>query len=414
MGNNDERTMILNMLKEGKITVDEANALLEVLDENSEEKSGGFAPADEGKDKRREHSPRGLFVHTNIDDESGNSSEGDKKKGFRLDFDFTGLRDSLRDTMKGVSDSLKEAFEGLSDLDLGGEIFRTMGKIRGESEREIIVTTDDASGLKINNKWGDVRVNGTESDEITVHAKITTWSAAGDLAKRAADTMEIKLNRDGDSWALENSLQKTEGVGARVDYEITVPRSISVSASTGSGDLWLEDLDGSQVINTLSGDISIANLGSNPDDSQEMHTNSGDVVAGSLTGNVSVSSHAGDIMINGFRGTLAATTKSGDIQIKEGRGCVKLRTMSGDLGVELAELGDEDTSLSTVSGDVDLHLPENSDITVAAKSTSGDIDSGLGLTVTKSSDHILEGTLGAGTVGVEISTVSGDIGITST
>ena len=44
----DERSMILNMLKEGKISVEEAEALLEVLNEGVKEEPGGFATADTG------------------------------------------------------------------------------------------------------------------------------------------------------------------------------------------------------------------------------------------------------------------------------------------------------------------------------------------------------------------------------
>jgi len=38
----DERSMILNMLKEGKISVEEADALLEVLAEGTDAEEGGF------------------------------------------------------------------------------------------------------------------------------------------------------------------------------------------------------------------------------------------------------------------------------------------------------------------------------------------------------------------------------------
>ena len=120
----DERSMILNMLKEGKISVEEADALLEVLSEGDDESSTGFAAAGASEPDEEPHSkPQGnshsgdntgksekephavIFA---IDETDGGSREshdsdgtGENKRAgkFNFDFDFSGLKDSLRETL---------------------------------------------------------------------------------------------------------------------------------------------------------------------------------------------------------------------------------------------------------------------------------------------------------------------------
>ncbi len=161
----DERSMILNMLKEGKISVEEADALLEVLDEGPNEEPGGFAAADttntEGS-SGSDRDPQKVIFTIDASDEkhhkTGDRHRDGKSHGFNFDFDLGGLKESLRETMKGVSEAVKDVMGDLSGLDLGNEIFRAMGKIRSEADAEITESVGEATRLSISNKWGDIRV----------------------------------------------------------------------------------------------------------------------------------------------------------------------------------------------------------------------------------------------------------------
>ena len=84
---NDERAMILKMLQDGKISIDEANALLDVLNEPEEQPGGGFLNAGaqstppSGSAHRATDQPGGprVFVHTQTgpDDDHGEHAEYD-------------------------------------------------------------------------------------------------------------------------------------------------------------------------------------------------------------------------------------------------------------------------------------------------------------------------------------------------
>jgi DUF4097 and DUF4098 domain-containing protein YvlB len=412
----DERGMILNMLKEGKISVEEADALLEVLAEDETDTTGaeaGPAAAPEDRAKQRDEGPR--VVRIDVKDEEGGQgkSSGGKKRGFNfdLDLDLGDLKETLRDAMKGVSETVRGITEGLSDLDISGEIFRTMGKVRAEGTRELAEEAEDATNVTVSNKWGDVRVTGGNESTISVRAEVTAWGADDADARLNLDDFELHLVREGDTWVVRNALQEESATRIRVDYTIRVPRSIDVSVSTASGDIWLEELEGAQEVATLSGDISVSDIGRDTSVAQVMKTKSGDVVAGALTGDVSLSSLSGDMEINGFTGRLQVSTKSGDVTIQAGAGPVHARTLSGDLLVRLDSLGEGPVALTSVSGDIGLSIPEASAVDLSARSTSGEVDVALDLDAAERGEHVCTGSANGGGIEVSATSVSGDIQI---
>jgi len=405
--------MILKMLQEGKISVEEADALLDVLNEPGVETEGGFSKADaggHGGGATRGPAP----ASKRADDRAREDDHG--AQGFRFDFDLSGLQDTLRttmgsvrETMQGVSASLRDAFAGLGDLENLGDFARTMGKVRASDARELGADTGEAGTLRVSNKWGDVRVTGVDAARARVTARITCWAADEEAARTAVDATIVRLDERDGEWVLESDLGSEQAT--RIDYELQVPRGFGVSVTTASGDLWLEDLAGSQTVNTMSGDVNVASLGSQASDAQRVSTKSGDVIAASLTGEVTLNSLSGDVSVNGFAGLLRASTQSGDIEVSGGRGSVELRAMSGDIVAELLEVGGQPVRLTSVSGDARLTVPADASLDVEAKSTSGDADVALGLDDAQRGEHRVTGTYNGGRVRTELSSVSGDVQI---
>ncbi len=424
----DERSMILNMLKEGKISVEEAEALLEVLNEGEKEEPGGFAAADTGESKvppgDPEPDPHKVVFTIDASDEKHQKASGRQRDGrahgLNFDFDLGGLKESLRETMKGVSEAVKDVMGDLSDLDLGNEIFRAMGKIRSEASIDISESVGEATRLSISNKWGDIRVTGddlrvtgddTDAGSIAVRAKAAAWGRSQAEADEAIAKVGVRLEQEGDTWYVKSGLEQAPHGRVRVDYEITLPRHMSVSVSSASGDIWIEELDGEQSIKTLSGDISVADLGSDPTTTQVMKTKSGDVVGGALTGEICLSSLSGDVEINGFAGYLQVATQSGDITIQDGSGSVQLKTMSGDIDAALSTLDKKPISITSVSGDIELEIPSGSAVDVTAKSVSGDVGVEIDLDVEKRTEHLVVGVANGGGLELAATSVSGDISI---
>ena len=442
---NDERSMILKMLQEGKISVEEADALLDVLNEPDTPAGGGFVPpgaesATRGgaaADAHRNDAP-GKPERERRDDswdgpgngraraehgreQADRTEDGRNRSGRRFeDFgvDLSGLKQTLRmtmgsvrETVQGVSDSLREAFSEIGDVDVVQEFARAMGKMRADDERELQADAGTAGRLRITNKWGDVRVTGVDTTTIKVRARITCWEADEELARAALENTHVRLDEQDGEWVFSARLGSTRGT--RIDAELLVPRAFDVAVSSASGDLWLEDLPGSHTVNTMSGDINIASLGSVRDNRHHASTRSGDVIAAALTGDVSLNTLSGDVSVNGFAGSLHVSTKSGDIRVTDGRGAVQLQAVSGDIDVRLLESGEDPLRLTSISGDVRLVVPSSASLAIDAKSVSGDARVDLDLDDAVRREHRVSGSANGGAVPVELSSVSGDVTVES-
>ena len=416
--------MILKMLQEGKITVEEADALLDVLNEPDKEEPAGFSAEDskEEPEQRANSSGSGpkVIVKTvgGADSDESDSGGSDSKSGFNFDFDFdlSGLKETLRsamgavrETVKGVSDTVKDAFEdGDFSFDVFSDIGRRMGKVRREREESLSADAGDANTFRIANSWGDVTVNGSDENTIEVSAEIRCWGATEEEVEERLSGISLSLE-ESDGWALvmsEAAKKKT-----RIDFEVTVPRRFSVTASTASGDVRMEELEGSQSVSTHSGDVELSRLGSDASNTQNISTKSGEVVVAELTGQISVASLAGEVSINGFAGFLKVTASSGDIQISDGRGSVQAKSLSGDVQIELDEVGDEPIAVTALSGDVHMELPEGVGYDFNAKSASGDVNIDFELEDAKVTEKHVNGTANGGGLAVEISTLSGDVNV---
>lgn len=406
---NEEREMILKMLKDGKISVNEAQALLDVLEEETED--AGFsaqpsttpaaATSNAGHDTGEGHASHGHASH-GTDEHTGRAG------AFNFKIDLDGISDSVRETMRGVSDALKGAFDGLADLDIGAEIHRAMGRSRSETERELACPAGDAAAFVVRNNWGDIRVTGADQDQVTVTARIAAWGSTTQEAAQTLEAVLLTLEPNGEgAIVLDATVEQDMRSKVRIEYDVRLPASLDVRAHTASGDLWIEGVAGRHEVSTASGDINIADAR----DALTLSSKSGDVVLGATEGSITVSTLSGDIAVTGFSGELQATTKSGDIHAADASGQFTLKTLSGDVDLDVRELSGP-VVVSAVSGDVSVRLPSDVGISLRAKSVTGDVACRLPLEhIAKKTEHAVSGTVGAGGVEVEITAVSGDIAL---
>lgn len=409
----DEREMILRMLKDGKLSVSEAEALLKVLeDEHEEEGFSATGPADTGSPGSTKaqaaggesaSSPR-AEIHHDRDDDHGEHS-GRSRFGFNID--LSGISESVRAAMSGVSESLKHAFDGIKDLDLGAEFHRAFGKERAEATLELSHDAAEINAFSVRTDWGDLRVTGGDEETVRVVAKQSAWADSEEGAEAVLEKVAISLTADADGrLELQADVPPENRSRVGIDYEISVPKRLVVHAHTRSGDVWIEGVAGTQQVTTLSGDVSVADASADV----TVSSKSGDVIVGTVEGSLTVSSMSGDIGITGLSGELNATTKSGDLRADEVAGTARLRTLSGDVAASIARVGGP-IHASAVSGDVGISFPADADLRLRASSTTGDVRCRLPIRVQTHGERSVEGTLGAGTHEVQISSISGDIDI---
>ena len=193
------------------------------------------------------------------------------------------------------------------------------------------------------NVSGDVRLEGTDGDEVHVIAR----SSGG-----RGEWLPLIVRRDEDGLHVEADEKSVEFLGMRVrrgpegiDFQVQLPRGARVDTSTVSGDVDAQGLNGEQAYKSVSGDIELAGHG----------------------GRISLSTVSGDIELAADGPVAAtATTTSGDLAVAAPSiEALAVKTVSGDVRVSGPFAAGPLHSVETVSGD--LTLAPGSGLTVEVK-----------------------------------------------
>lgn len=412
----EERAMVLRMLKEGKISVEEADALLQELAEQppvaaagepEEAAASAQAGTEMGPELRDEL--RGVFR------ELMESIPGD-------------IRRELHRAREVIRPSFREVLRGLSGLAEG----------RAETGAEEPMSSGDT--LDLRQAWGDVRLRAEGEGPMRLHAVRRVWSSSPEEAQRAAERLPVEIRRDGSTVVVH--VPRMEGRRTRVDFEITVPKGVHVRIDIAKGDVRVEDAAATEVrvargdvlarrltgglrADVLSGDLELRGI----DGDVRLEVKSGDVAAQDLSGrlqgriisgDVAVSGSAGvgldiingDVAVANTHGPVDVATKSGDVALGSIRSTdVRIRTLSGDVAVDLVELTEGSLVVETVSGDIKLALPPDSRTAIDAQTRSGEISTELALSQQTTGFRSLRGVLNAPGATVRLQATSGDIRI---
>jgi hypothetical protein len=236
--------------------------------------------------------------------------------------------------------------------------------------------------VKSNNSW----FGGSSDDAVNQVASNPPINQAGNI---------IRIGDNGDNGFHHVS----------IDYEITTPANTMLVAESGSGDLQLNNINGTVKAHTGSGSIKADKLGAG----SRLETGSGSIDAGQLMGGTSLETGSGDIRAQlGSAGDVVANTGSGSIHLENVQGGLKAETGSGTL-----EISGQPTSpwkLETGSGGISLRV-SNAHFTLDAETGSGSVKSDLPLTTRISDKHHVTGTINGGGPTVKATTGSGDIRI---
>lgn len=289
---------------------------------------------------------------------------------------------------------------------------------------EITTAGNDAARLRIED--GLLRGRNTlrivyPSDRI--HVEEMNRSSSTSFRVRDDGTLDVS-DREGRKVTLSG---RGDGLDARADVVVHVPRGKRVSIYWGHGDGDASDVDADLRVDGASLDLKAHALKG----SLRVEVGSGGVRVERAEGSVSIETGSGDVEVRDVRGDgLAVETGSGRIDaigidaarltLETGSGDVhaasirapraSLETGSGQ--VELLLDGDsEELKLESGSGDVTLSVPGEFGALVHFETGSGDIDSDVPITIQSRDRHQIDGTIGDGRGRVSVETGSGGITI---
>jgi Toastrack DUF4097/SHOCT-like domain len=379
----EERLKILKMLKEGRITLEEADVLIDALGEGDPSAGTRGSETDEGDTRtwahreqtrhhgRAEHQEHGGAGRRGPWDWLGGWSP-EKLFDFDWKLDPHQFQTGLRDAMKGFEESLRSAVSGFQRGDFPAGMKELFGRATGTATIDEPIAATGAARLVLKNRWGDVRIVGSDAQEITVHAAVTAWSNDEQSAAQAAQAVRLRHYREGEAIVLGSEVQEGRRARHRIDLDITVPRTFAADLKAMSGDI---------SASGVNGEMRAANF-------------SGDIIVQDCTGSVSVESKSGDIDLLRCGGELRAHTLSGDINLENvTTHAATAHSVSGDVRADIALEERAVIELKSVSGDLAIFVPHDTACAVNLATASGRIENDLPVTASENSDRRLKGTL---------------------
>jgi hypothetical protein len=243
--------------------------------------------------------------------------------------------------------------------------------------------------LTVGTGSGYVHVSPGSSSEVHIvgHVHANGWgfgASADDRVKQVVNNPPI--DQSGNIITIGRHQDFLRNIS--IDYDVTAPKGTQLEASSGSGDLRLQDLGGPLKANTGSGSIEANGFSGRV----QLQTGSGDIRAGLQSAN-----------------DVKATTGSGSIHLQGAEGALFAETGSGDM--EIGGHPNSDWKIETGSGSVTLNVG-GAHFTLDASTGSGSVHSDPPITMHGSIErHHVQGDINGGGPTVRVETGSGDVRI---
>jgi len=264
---------------------------------------------------------------------------------------------------------------------LGGilkEVLDIIFSIGGGSFEEQETKTLPAGGyshLDLRNSNGNIEVEGTEGEDVIIVATKKVRARSEEEGRRRLGQLKVVVSEERPELRVYTDVSELRPKGNwSVNYEVRIPKHMSLSVHTSNGNIKISDLQGPVQVQTSNGNVEVRRL-------------AGPVVAKSSNGNI------------------------GLYEVREG---IEARTSNGNVYGELLTFGKEKrTVLHSSNGNIELRVPEDTSAKVVAGTKNGIVRCELPISASLQRRNRLEGTIGLGEGEIELRTTNGNIKIMS-
>jgi hypothetical protein len=200
--------------------------------------------------------------------------------------------------------------------------------------------------LILNNAAGTITIHRGEQNSIMI---APTRRASG--VWLSLDNMRVNYQQQRDTVTANGDIRWSPFQFSlrRIDLDITVPRNCTLQVKTGSGKIFIQDINGEITLHSGSGSIQAHAL----QGQLALSTGSGSVNASQLQGRIALNTGSGSMHINNITGATLLKTGSGSIEALAISGRAQFTTGSGRIQVIESRLTEE-TTLKTGSGSIEF------------------------------------------------------------
>ncbi|HTK81579.1 MAG TPA: DUF4097 family beta strand repeat-containing protein [Bacteroidota bacterium] len=273
-----------------------------------------------------------------------------------------------------------------------------------ESTVERKFTVKDGDRLVVDADIGDISINGTEGNEVTVRVYQT-----GSEEKK--NRTRFDFDQSGNVVTVKGRLQRKYfnffgDMELGVRFEIQVPRNFDLHMQTSGGNITIDGVHGSIFGETSGGDVEVDKI----DGKAKLTTSGGNVKLTDSKGDLTFETSGGDIVGEDLGGNIHVETSGGNINIRRTDASLYGETSGGDIRAELRD--NKGIDLSTSGGNVVVNLPKSAAGDVDAETTGGDVSCDFAFSG-KLKDGSLHGQINGGGLRIRLGTSGGDIVIHS-
>jgi hypothetical protein len=235
------------------------------------------------------------------------------------------------------------------------------------------LSLEPGSRVRVQAMAGDVRVEGADSDKLTVRALRRMWLPSRAGAPEALDSLRVRLERTDDGLLLQTvPTERTEAMGAsyyRADLVLSCPRDAALRVDAAEGISDISGLGGPVAVNQQEGRVTASHVKG----ALSLYAVQGDIAVSDCGGPLEARTGAGRISTDNVLGAQSLEAVGGGIIIKKPGAGVSAECAGGDISL---------TALGGVAGDYEAHasdgnvrllLPRTADARMDLTVKNGDI-----------------------------------------
>jgi DUF4097 and DUF4098 domain-containing protein YvlB len=217
--------------------------------------------------------------------------------------------------------------------------------------------------------------------EVNPNATLRLRNHAGEIVIRTWDRSQVRVEASyssddrvkifASSSAVDIKSETRHGHPDVVDYEVTIPRSMSLDLWGLETDITVDGVQDGVRAETMSGDVEVRDAVG----TISVRSVEGDISLIKTRGRIEANGVEGDVTVVDFEGELRAESIDGEIVLDDIRsGEVYAKTVDGDISYQ-GELRDDGRyHLTTHDGDVVVAVPENANATVSVATFEGEFE----------------------------------------
>ena len=350
----EERRRILDMLSAGKVTVEDAERLLEALQDSPHVET------------RKRHRRR--RINDPISPIPG----------------VEALQDSLEGLGEEIGKGLEEGLAGLEESLSGWSESEDRDKDGKTSMRDDTFAVGDNPRLVVRGFNGRIRVRAGEPGSIRVRARLKKPRGIKYRAVQEGDLVTVEAKDQQSEGFLHGFSRQSSGA----NIEVVVPVATSVDLATSNGPVELHGTEGGGTVQSKNGPIRVENF----------------------KGDLNATTKNAPITVKTFSGSAELYSLNSRVSIEDAYGRFDARTTNGTIKFQGSIESKSSNKLETTNGNIRVALDDDPSLKLTAATVNGRVRCEVpGFVASVEKRQQLKGTVGEGEAELIAKTVNGSI-----